>query len=153
MERAREAYRTLALFLGDKQYFFGTSHPTVLDAIVYAHLAVHAVQLPTPSLSNTLSNEFPVLQNFVRRFGERHTRDLVSYQRPVGRSIGWRGVWTAVQQVWESRTESEAPVSWTDYLSVGGAVLGFVGYVWWKGLVVIEVGDKVEEEDEEEEYE
>jgi len=70
----REAERclnTLSVRLGDEDFFFG-SHPTSLDATVYAYLApLLKVPFPSPALQNYLKSTSNLVK-FVVRITQRY---------------------------------------------------------------------------------
>jgi Glutathione S-transferase, C-terminal domain len=62
---AKRAYKTLTDKLAGKQYFFGDL-PSTLDAIAYAHLALHALpSLAQPRLFSMLTFGYPQLIQFI----------------------------------------------------------------------------------------
>jgi metaxin len=68
---AEKCLTTLSTRLGDQEFFFG-SHPTSLDATVYAYLApLLKVPFPSPALQNYLK-ACPNLARFVVRITQRY---------------------------------------------------------------------------------
>ncbi|GMR45996.1 hypothetical protein PMAYCL1PPCAC_16191, partial [Pristionchus mayeri] len=74
-EIAKEALKSISIFLGNKPYF-GGNHPSTLDATMFFHLA-QFVFTPTPNgiLTNCVKETYPNLNNFVGRVKDKYWPD------------------------------------------------------------------------------
>ncbi|TPX55054.1 hypothetical protein PhCBS80983_g05647 [Powellomyces hirtus] len=147
----REWYKALANKLGEQPYFFG-SRPSSLDAVVFGHLALHCIpSLAEPTLFSILTFEFPTLYAYCERMRE----DL--FGAPLRASANHGASWIlgdivrspmvymrtvfspAAGKKEKSVEERRAEVG--TWMSVVGAVGFFVGYIFYSGIVRIEIGD------------
>ncbi|KAI9229535.1 MAG: hypothetical protein DHS80DRAFT_22298 [Piptocephalis tieghemiana] len=123
-EEAKAVYTALARLLGEKDYFFG-SQPSSLDAIVYAHLSIHLVPLPTSELAHILNKDFPSLIRLTQRVKDRawsldQSATLPSIPDPSRAPSAWNALLTALSPfsspdsssswcLWRNRSSSHRP--------------------------------------------
>eukprot|EP00842_Homolaphlyctis_polyrhiza_P006129 jgi/Hompol1/6517/HPOL_005005-RA len=166
--RARDAYQALATKLGDKSYFFGDK-PSTLDAIAYGHLALHAYpSLAVPKLFTLLSFNHPNLIAYVARLkpiifdaplvpspSTRPSLATMIYDLAANphKFVGFimQGFQPKLESQVDRRTKEERVEDFWKHISVGAAVVFFVGFVVANGIIVIESADNTEQEEQEQE--
>ncbi|KAH6584545.1 hypothetical protein BASA60_000946 [Batrachochytrium salamandrivorans] len=162
---AREAYRALADKLGDKNYFYGDS-PSTLDAIAFGHLSLHAYpSLAVPKLFSLLAFEFPTLIAYCARLKEKIFPDPLILSPSTHPSIGavvsdfynnpgsylrlvWEGVQTRMVPKTRKQTKEQRVQAFWKGVSITGAVVFFLGFVFVNGIVEIDTASYEDDSDE-----
>lgn len=137
----REAERclnTLSVRLGDEDFFFG-SHPTSLDATVYAYLApLLKVPFPSPALQNHLKSTSNLVK-FVVRITQRYfPYSIQEYEAKKSAAGGDRGKTTDSDSDFPNRRRCQI-------LAGVFATLAMTCYALYTGLLQVSINDEMDE--------
>jgi hypothetical protein len=145
----RQAWKTFAALqatLKGNAYLLGTLQPTSVDCVAYGFLALHLYpsDLPQPFLRNTLIRKYPTLVTFCDRMkavtGKAGVPTAVE-----SASVSWaflRKEWWEQKKREDKREEQVSAVERRNrLLAIVGGVGVFVGFVWWNGIVQVDLSE------------
>jgi len=94
VEQCRQDFEVLSVFLGEKDYFLGTEHPTTIDCAMFGIL-VQFLCLPNvdmcPDLENSINNSYKNLRHFMQRMKDKLWPDWDEMCLSMGSKTGIEG--------------------------------------------------------------
>lgn len=133
----RSIFKALAVFLGDKPFFFGDS-PTSLDAFVFGHIAMFSTpHLKDPFMFTALSFDYPELLAFINRMKPLVAAHSFPLIKPP--SLWNLSIFSRDSFRWNG--ESSKNMVMRDIQGWGQVALAisfFIAYVWRNKLITIE---------------
>ncbi|KAJ2695703.1 metaxin 1, partial [Coemansia spiralis] len=138
-QRAAEFLAVLSQKLGNKQFFFG-DRPTTLDAVVYGHLwPVIRVELPQDTLRTIVMGKHANLVAHCERVNALLERPVAASTQGVVAGVAAAAKQCIIRYVAlparPLQTAQDNPQCAEEIRSVTGAMLVFLGYVIYNGIV------------------